>query len=251
MLARLAPVWPQLAPARAVNFREIPEMRDHVATLKRAFQALYDLKPESDGAGGFRPKAIPLSPAAQPLFNEAYLRCEREARRRHGVFAEWLGKGPGRILRLALVFEFMTWALEPTAAEPEEISADTMARATRYHGYLEAMFLRTMAGIEPAEAGGDALAVAKLIVERQWGHVANRDIGREPGFRWFRAEQRGDKERRDNALRTLVDANAIHREKVKTKGGIFEKWAVNPKLAVALGAFSLSQADPTALGQGL
>jgi hypothetical protein len=230
MLARLAPIWPQLVPARAVNFKEIPGMRDHVATLKRAFQALYDLKPESDGAGGLRPKAIPLSSAAQPLFNEAYLRCEAKARRAHGVFAEWLGKGPGRILRLALVFEFMTWSLEPTAVEPEEISADTMGRAIRYHGYLEAMFLRTMAGIEPAETGGDALAIAKLVVERQWRFFVNNDIGREPGFRWFRAEERGDKERRDNALRTLVDANAIRREKVKTGRGILEKWAVNQQL---------------------
>lgn len=251
MLARLIPVWPQLAPEKAVDFREIPGMQDHVATLKRAFQALYDLKPESDGAGGVRPKAIPLSSAAQPLFNEAYLRCGKEARRRHGVFAEWLGKGPGRILRLALVFEFMTWSLEPTAAEPEEISAATMGRAIRYHGYLETMFLRTMAGIEPAGAGSDALAVARLVVERQWSHFTNKEVGREPGFRWFRAEQRGDKERRDTALRTLVDANAIRQEKVKTRRGILEKWAVSPNLSAALSTISRSQTDPTPMGPSL
>jgi hypothetical protein len=250
MLARLVPIWPQLAPEKAANFEETPAMHDHVATLKRAFQALYDLKLENDG-GFLRPKAVPLSAAAQPVFSEAHLRCERAARRGRGVFAEWLGKGPGRILRLALVLEFMTWSLEPTAAEPEEISADAMARAIRYHSYLEAMFLRTLAGIEPAQAGADALAVAKLAIEKQWSHFANRDVGREPGFRWFRGEQKGDKERRESALKTLVDARAVRKETVKTSGGIFEKWAVNPNLEAALAARTLSRLRPSGFGQGL
>jgi hypothetical protein len=251
MLARLAPIWPQLAPAREANFKETPGRQNHIAILKRAFQALYDLKLEDDGAGGLRPKAIPLSPAAQPLFNEVYLRCEGEARRGHGVFAEWLGKAPGRILRLALVFEFMTWSLEPTAAEPEEISADTMGRAIRYHDYLRAMLLRVMAAMEMAGAGGDALAVAKLLVERQWSLFGNNDIGREPGFRWFRCEQKGDKERRDNALRALADAKAIRREKIKTGRGFLEKWAVNPNLAAALSSETHTHSRPTAMDASL
>jgi hypothetical protein len=87
-----------------------------------------------------------------------------------------------------------------------------------------------MAGIEPSETGGDAVAIAKLIVKRQWLHFAERDIGRERGFRWYRGEQRKDKDRRDNAIGVLVDANVIRREKVQTGGGIFEKWAVSPHL---------------------
>ena len=170
-------------------------MQNHIATLKRALQALYDLKPDSDGAGGLRPKAIPLSRAAQPLFNEAYLLCETKARREHGVFAEWLGKGPGRILRLALTFEFMTWSLEPTQAEPEKVSADTMGRAIRYHGLPRGDVPAHHGGDRGGGARGDALSVAKLIIERQWRHFATDDLGREPGFRWCRGEQKGDKER--------------------------------------------------------
>jgi Protein of unknown function (DUF3987) len=202
--------------------------------LERAYEALYNLKPDTRN-GDQRPRVIPPAADARALFNKTRRECEQRARHEHNVMAEWLGKGPGRILRLALVFEFMTWSLEPTAAEPAEISVDTMARAIRYHDYLEKMFKRVMAGIEPAGAGGDALAVARLIVNQEWIHFTNREVGREPGFRWFRGEQQGDKGRRDNALKTLVDANAIRREKVKTAGGFFEKWAVNPQLPAALG----------------
>jgi len=61
--------------------------------------------------------------------------------------AEWLGKQAGRILRLALVFELMTWSLEPTAAEPAEVDADAIERAIRYAKYLEAMFRRVMVSL--------------------------------------------------------------------------------------------------------
>jgi hypothetical protein len=234
MLARLIFIWPRLAAAKAIDFDGSPQARDDLMrTLKRAYQALYNLKLDSKD-GEQRPKKIRLATDARAPFNEAYLRCEGKARREHGAFAEWLGKGPGRILRLALVFEFMAWALEPTAAEPEEIGADAMARAIRYFEYLEAMFLRTIAGLDPAGAGSDAFAVAKLIVERQWSHFTSRDVGREPGFRWFRSEQKGDRERQANALRALADANVIRREKVGTGRGILEKWAVNPQLPTAL-----------------
>jgi Protein of unknown function (DUF3987) len=212
MLARLIFIWPRLAAAKPVDFDGDPRARgDLIHTLRRAYQALFGLKLDSQD-GERLPKQLALAAGARASFNEAYLRCEEKARRGHGAFAEWLGKGPGRILRLALVFELMAWALEPTAAEPEEISVDAVARAIRYFTYLETMFLRAMVGIEPIETGGDALAVARLVVERQWSHFAPNDVGREPGFRWFRGERRGDKERRDNALRALADTNAIRRE---------------------------------------
>jgi hypothetical protein len=148
--------------------------------------------------------------------------------------AEWLGKQAGRILRLALVFELMTWSLEPTAAEPAEVDADAIERAIRYAKYLEAMFRRVMVSLEPSEARVDAFAVARLIVEKGWTHFADRDIGREPGFSWFRGEQRSGKERRDNALKRLIDANAIKRERLGSGRGFLEKWAVNPSLPTAL-----------------
>ena len=252
MLARMMFIWPHLDSREADRLQGNPASAGRITLkLKRAFQALYDLRLEDDGVGGKRPKAIPLSAAARPLFNEAYLKCERDARREHGVFAEWLGKGPGRILRLALTFEFMAWSLEPTAAEPEEISADTMARAIGYHGYLRTMFLRTLAGLEPTGARNDALAVAKLIVERKWELFSNKEVGREPGFRWFRGEQRVDKQRRENALKTLTDANAIWREPIKSGRGILEKWAVNPHLTTAISGTAEAQSEKSPMDRVL
>jgi uncharacterized protein DUF3987 len=235
MLARLMLVWPRIAAAKAIDFAGDSGARDELAAkLRRAYQALYDLKlDQKDGEA--QPKAIPLAAEAQTPFNAAYLECAEKTRSERGIFSEWLGKASGRILRLALVFEFMAWALEPTAAEPGEIGADAMARAIRYHDYLEAMFRRVMVGIEPSGAAGDALAIARLIVKQAWTHFADRDVGRTPGFRWFRDEQRGDKERRVNALKRLVDAGAVWRARVKTGRGFLEKWVVNPALPAALG----------------
>jgi len=234
MLARLIFIWPRLASPKPIDPNSDPQARTDLAwELKRAYQALYDLKLDAKD-GEPRPKALRLAAGALAPFNAAYLACADRARREHGVLAEWLGKGPGRILRLAGVFELMAWSREPLAAEPEEISADAMERAIRYFRHLEMMFRRAIAGIEPGETGNDALAVSRLIVKKGWTHFADRDVGREPGFRWFRGERRNDKERRLNALRTLQDAGAIRREKVKTGGGIFEKWAVHPGLEAAL-----------------
>jgi hypothetical protein len=182
ILARMIFIWPRLAAVKAIDFNASQQERDDLThKLRRAYQALYDLKLDSPD-GEAKPRTMALAVDAQGPFNEAHLRCEEKSRRARGALAEWLGKGPGRILRLALTFEMMAWALEPTAAEPEEIGVDAMTRAILYFTYLAAMFARTMTGIEPAEAGSDAIALAKLVIKRQWRHFMWGTMAREaPG----------------------------------------------------------------------
>jgi Protein of unknown function (DUF3987) len=235
MLARIMFIWPRLAAVKAIDFSASKQEHEELTQkLKRAYQALFNLELDSPD-GEAKPRTMALAANAQGPFNDAHLRCDEKSRRARGALAEWLGKGAGRILRLALTFEMMAWALEPTAAEPEEISADAVARAILYFTYLASMLARTITMLEPAEAGVDATALAKLIVKRQWRHFTNKDIGRESGFRWFRGESRKTKERRDNALDVLIDANAIRQEDVRTGGGVFKKWAVSPDLAGVIG----------------
>jgi hypothetical protein len=123
----------------------------------------------------------------------------------------------------------MTWSLSG-GAQPTSIGLDALERALRYFHYAEGMLRRTLAGLEPSRSAEDALAVAKQITKKQWGHFSNYDVGREQGFRWFRAEDDENKRRRDNVINVLVDARAIRQDLVQTGRGAIQKWAVNPDL---------------------
>jgi Protein of unknown function (DUF3987) len=225
-------VWPRLAPLP-------PDQSDdngddisgsEAYAFGKAFKALYDLPLAGDDEGFSHPAVLHLESKARLPFMAAKRDCERRARRERGLVGEWLGKGPGRILRLALTFQLMTWSLSDGEAPPTSIGLDALERAIRYFQYAEGMLRRTLAGLEPTRSAEDALAVAKLIVKKQWRHFTNNDVGREQGFRWFRGEDVENKRRRDNVINVLVDAKAIRQDLVQTGRGAIQKWAVNPDL---------------------
>ena len=115
------------------------------------------------------PAVLRLASEARSPFNAAKRDCERRARRERGLIGEWLGKSPGRILRLALTFQLMTWSLSDGGAPPTSIGLDALERAIRYFHYAEGMLRRTLAGLEPSRSAEDALAVAKQIVQEAVG----------------------------------------------------------------------------------
>jgi hypothetical protein len=233
LLARPIYVWPRLAPLPSEQPDDDGD--DDISggetyAFRKAFKALYDLPLVIDDEGVPQPAVLRLATEARPPFNAAKRDCERRARRERGLIGEWLGKGPGRILRLALTFELMKWSLSGGGALPTSIGLDALERAARYFHYAEGMLRRTLAGLEPTRSAEDALAVAKQIVKKQWRHFTNHDVGREQGFRWFRGEDAENKRRRDNALNVLIDAKAIRQDLVQTGRGAIQKWAVNPDL---------------------
>ena len=232
LLARPICVWPRLAPLTLEQSAD--DADDDVSggetyAVRKAFKALHDLPLVVDDDGVSHPAVLRLESEARSPFNAAKRDCERRARRERGVIGEWLGKSPGRILRLALTFQLMTWSLSG-GAPPTSIRLDALERAIRYFHYAEGMLRRTLAGLEPTRSAEDALAVAKQIVERRWRHFTNNDVGREQGFRWFRGEETENKRRRDNALNVLIDAKAIRQDLVQTGRGAIQKWAVSPDL---------------------
>jgi hypothetical protein len=231
LLARPIYVWPRLAPLPS---EESDDGDDDVSggetyAFRKAFKVLYDLPLVVDDEGVPHPAVLRLANEARSPFNAAKRDCERRARRERGLIGEWLGKGPGRVLRLALTFKLMTWSLSG-GAPPTSIGLDALERAIHYFHYAEGMLRRTLAGLEPTRSAEDALAVAKQIVKKQWRHFTNHDVGREQGFRWFRGEDAENKRRRDNALHVLIDANAIRQDLVQTGRGPIQKWVVNPDL---------------------
>ena len=230
LLARPIYVWPRLAPLPS----EASDGDDDISggetyAFRKAFKALYDLPLVVDDEGVPHPAVLRLVSDALSPFNAAKRDCERRARRERGLVGEWLGKGPGRILRLALIFQLMTSSLIGGDA-PTSIGLDALERAIRYFHYAEGMLRRTLAGLEPTQSAEDALAVARQIVKKQWRQFTNYDVGREQGFRRFRGEDTENKRRRDNALSVLIHAKAIRQDLVQTGRGVIQKWAVNPDL---------------------
>jgi hypothetical protein len=232
LLARPIYVWPRLAPLPSEESDD--DGNDDVSggetyAFRKAFKALYDLPLVVDDDGVSHPAVLRLTSEARSPFNAAKRDCERRARRERGLIGEWLGKSPGRILRLALTFQLMTWSLSG-GAPPTSIGLDALERAIRYFQYAEGMLRRTLAGLEPTRSAEDALVVAKQVVAKEWSHFTNHDVGREQGFRWFRGEDAENKRRRDNVLNLLIEANAIRQDLVQTGRGAIQKWAVNPDL---------------------
>jgi hypothetical protein len=232
LLARPIYVWPRLAPlpSEQSNSNGDDVSGGETYAFRKALKALYDLPLAVDGDGVAHPTVLRLASDARLPFTAAKRDCERRARRERGLIGEWLGKSPGRILRLALTFHLMTWSASDGGALPTSIGLDALERAIHYFQYAEGMLRRTLAGLEPSRSAEDALAIAKQIGKKEWRHFTNNDVGREQGFRWFRGEDAENKRRRDNTLSVLVDANVIRQDLVQTGRGAIQKWAVNPDL---------------------
>jgi hypothetical protein len=232
LLARPMYVWPRLAPLPS---EQSDDTGDDVSggethAFRKAFKALYNLPLVVDDVDVAHPAILCLASEARAPFSAAKRDCERRARRERGLVGEWLGKSPGRVLRLALTFQLMTWSLNNGEAPPTSIGLDALERALRYFHHAEGMLRRTLVGLEPSRSAEDALAVAKLIVKKQWSHFTNYDVGREQGLRWFRGEDAENKRRRDNVLNVLIDAKAVRQDLVQTGRGAIQKWAANPDL---------------------
>jgi hypothetical protein len=156
LLARPICVWPRLAPLPSEQSDDHGD--DDISggetyAFSKAFKALYDLPLVVDDEGVPHPAVLHLASAARSPFNAAKRDCERRARRERGLIGEWLGKGPGRVLRLALVFELMTWSLSGRGAPPMSIGLDALERAIRYFHYGEGMLRRPARGARADPVG--------------------------------------------------------------------------------------------------
>jgi hypothetical protein len=96
------------------------------------------------------------------------------------------------------------------------------------------MLRRTLIGLEPTRASDDTRDIAKRVAERGWRHFTARDIGREPGFRWFRGETQEAKQSSANAVKALIDANIMRPDIVSVGRGFAKKWEVHPHLEEAI-----------------
>jgi hypothetical protein len=226
LLSRFIFVWPYPAP--------LPDEEDDedgvsggqsVGVFQTVFRTLYGLPLVIDAKGVPQPQPLRLESRAQTRFNAARLDCKRRARQERGLVSEWLGKAAGRILRLALTYELMTWALDPDGPPPSIIGLDAVERAVRYGAYAEAMLRRTVAGLEPGRTSDDARRLARMAAECGWEHFTEREVSFSPGFSWFKGIE--NKVRRINVLSVLEDCGVIRRDLVKLAQNVVERWVMN------------------------
>src|SRR5262249_19247373 len=87
---------------------------------------------------------------------------------RHGAGAallkNWRGKNNGRLLRIALVIEMLTW-VKAGGKPPTVMSGTSVRMALTYLEYAEAMLMHCLAELAKTEVERDAARVAQLILE--------------------------------------------------------------------------------------
>ena len=183
------------------------------------------------------PRALRLDADALTLFDEQRQEAMRRARASSGLTAGWHGKNPGRLARLALVFEYLAWAArDDGTAEPASVSADAVARAGGFIDYATAMFERVIAGLAITRAQADAAQVARHLLAIAQGAPAHshlkplneRALYQTRGFTWAR-----DPKRRREAFEALHHAGWLKPSPVDGLGRPRGDWEVNPRIVEA------------------
>jgi hypothetical protein len=147
-----------------------------------------------------------------------------------GIIAGWRGKNNGRLLRLALVFEMLQWAVMG-GAEPASISAEMIARAADFIDYCTARMERALGGLSLTDVLRDAANLARFIkatsaaCDRPLQIVNERAIYQTGGFRRLREQQH-----RKKVFAVLETAGWLRRTAVITGGRHREDWDVDPRL---------------------
>jgi hypothetical protein len=247
LAARLFYIWPEPIPPQPLK-----QSSDHdrARQLREAFARLRGLKWGRDGQGNSVPVVLRLETAAldvlQAVRNEVFEANQVDGA---GVMAGWRGKNPGRLLRLALVFEMLEWSLAEDRDHPGLVSLDMVERAADYLDYADAMMKRAVAGLALTDAQRDAAQLARHIVRvgpkaflshldekarqaistdedaAQKAVLNERKIYRAEGFRALRHEGR-----RQRAFAELVSAGwmrpASPSNSIRPRGD----WSLNPAI---------------------
>lgn len=134
-------------------------------------------------------RIIPLSHDAAELFDSWW----RSLPEREGTNARmngWWGKSQGAALRLALVLEYLNWAVSNEQREPNEVSAETMEKVIRFMD----LYVGPMAEIAHGVAGSTevdpiTLMLAQHIREKGLMEFTVRELHRSGPMRNCAAEE--------------------------------------------------------------
>jgi Protein of unknown function (DUF3987) len=235
--ARFIFVWPEPVPIAPLCERGAIDAAERREILEEAARRLHALKMGTDNHGQPAPIALRLDSNAVALFDEQRQEAMEEARTASGLAAGWYGKNPGRVLRLALVFELLAWAARNDGApDPTSVSADAVARAGGYIDYAADMFERVTSGLAVTRAQADAAQIARYVLAiakaaptcPRLKPLNERSLYQTRGFAWAR-----NRERRTEALKVMQDAGWLRPAQADGHGRPRGDWQVNPRLLEA------------------
>lgn len=218
--ARFLFLWPSAVPPKQ------PTVRPNTHAALSAMRRLRDLKMTVAEGRRDAPHLCRLAPEAVKFLNEYRENLFNEEQATHGLYLSWLGKNPGRALRLALVIEFMIWAAEGDETPPLQVSEKTLLSVlSLLSNYFAPMAVRSFdSAALPAEAA-DAMVIAKYIRSKKCRTISSRDIQRIL-LRERKAHAITE------ALEELVEAGWLRRPfaDISTGGRPKKEYEVNPEL---------------------
>jgi Protein of unknown function (DUF3987) len=228
LASRFLYMWPSPIPPRR------PQRSGHnqwAAMLDEAFAQLRRLDWGRDHNGNLVPVVLGLDEKALEVLDKVRSEIfEANQADGSGIIAGWRGKNSGRLLRLALVFEFLQWALTG-GAEPALISDEMMTRAADFIDYSTAMMEYALSGLSLSDAQRDAAKLARFIKANPAAYgrppaiVNEREMYQTKGFRPLRKQ-----DHRKRVFSILEGAAWLRRSVIATGGRQPENWNVNPKI---------------------
>ena len=222
LTARFLYVWPEaLPPRRPARF----------ADNDGAFEALLRLRGLAwDSSQG--PEVKPFTPAAAAALQDWRCEVAQMEADASGLLLSWMGKLPGFAVRLALILEYLAWAVE-SESEPPKVSELAFLQArTLLKDFALPMARRTFGEAALPQVERDARKLARwLIRQSPLPEIVNakelRRMANGPGI--------PDADRMEAALIDLHSAGLVRPRPARASGyGRRRKdYEVNPALAEA------------------
>jgi hypothetical protein len=224
LVERFIYVWPDLPAILPLAHDGGVNATRRREKLMDSARRLHSLPMGADDHRTPAPIALPLDDEGRALFDEVRRDWMMRARTTSGLSAGWAGKNPGRVLRLALVFELLAWAARGNA-EPASVSADSIARAASYLDYAARMLDRVTAGLALTEQEADAATIGRHILATRPVLLNERNLYQAQGFAWARHAKR-----RADSLTVLERAGWIRRPPAVGPGRRRGDWEVSPRV---------------------
>lgn len=220
LAARFLYVWPHPVPYCPLACRTHPASDDVLLSLRRLLEL------------SLRTRCLlSLDRPATAAFDAFLARLHREVQVAEGLEAAWLGKGRGKVARLAGLFALMSWSAANEAEPPGVIGQEAVERAVSlwsdyYRPHALAFLQRTM----PTDIECRARRVVHWLRSNGRRNVSKTEVRR------IALGQTVNAKETDRVLARLVKAGvlrAVDSEEPARRGRPALCWQVNPLLQMA------------------
>lgn len=211
-------LWPAPGESRlTVRKIDTDSVRMALAKLR-----LLDFDPEGEA------RALPLMAGDLDTFRAFNEGCRSQAASLPSGLGGWVSKGGGRVLRLALVLEYMRWAGSSAAAEPDAISEESYLRAQLLWETVLRPHAERVFGLNPADDNDDARSLANYLVRKKLKRFNASEIRAKAGIPGLDRS-----EPIKQAIDRLVEADIVFPDPARagtTRGRSRRDYIVNPRV---------------------